>query len=389
MRAWLSLEALCALALADLGAARTYHMYLDLSRRPGLRRTVARPDGTLLKLALVENCTSVKAVAMDMDETLIGEVDVSDPDTQARLLTTELEVHGLTTWLFPDEDALARWQGPWKRGVHADACAQPEDTHLTQAFDSLFSKLLPAARWRQRLLQVGDLRDSNEEDPARLLVQRHGLQGMVAAGSRPSESPETWRQGPPRSAIDFSLEGGTELAQQLGEWAQVDVLRMDQGLPGSCMLLRGLLIGGLSARMILSFTNSQFPPPLRYVGLAEELPESLQGCSLSYLQDILEREGFRLQLLSGPYAAFVHDDLLGTLNAEGLARDVDEFECYRSSRIWGFEPDFPIEVVRDWFFGIASSRAASQEVLSRSFGNVSQLVGHLPMERKPGYLLYL
>lgn len=100
---------------------------------------------------------------------------------------------------------------------------------------------------------------------------------------------------------------------------------MDQGLPGSCMLLRGLLIGGLSARMILSFTNSQFPPPLRYVGLAEELPESLQGCSLSYLQDILEREGFRLQLLSGPYAAFVHDDLLGTLNAEGLARDVDEF----------------------------------------------------------------
>lgn len=126
-------------------------------------------------------------------------------------------------------------------------------------------------------------------------------------------------------AVDFSLEGGTELAQQLGEWAQVDVLRMDQGLPGSCMLLRGLLIGGLSARMILSFTNSQFPPPLRYVGLAEELPESLQGCSLSYLQDILEREGFRLQLLSGPYAAFVHDDLLGTLNAEGLARDVDEF----------------------------------------------------------------
>lgn len=104
MRAWLSLEALCALALADLGAARTYHTYLDLSRRPGLRRTVARPDGTLLKLALVENCTSVKAVAMDMDETLIGEVDVSDPDTQARLLTTELEVHGLTTWLFPDED---------------------------------------------------------------------------------------------------------------------------------------------------------------------------------------------------------------------------------------------------------------------------------------------
>lgn len=212
MRAWLSLEALCALALADLGAARTYHTYLDLSRRPGLRRTVARPDGTLLKLALVENCTSVKAVAMDMDETLIGEVDVSDPDTQARLLTTELEVHGLTTWLFPDEDALARWQGPWKRGVHVDACAQPEDTHLTQAFDSLFSKLLPAARWRQRLLQVGDLRDSNEEDPARLLVQRHGLQGMVAAGSRPSESPETWRQGPPRSVAQSTFPWRAELS---------------------------------------------------------------------------------------------------------------------------------------------------------------------------------
>eukprot|EP00439_Symbiodinium_sp_Y106_P038645 s4105_g4.t1 len=352
MRAWLSLEMLCALALADLGAARTYHTYLDLSRRPGLRRTVARPDGTLLKLALVDNCTGVKAVAMDMDETLIGEVDVSDADTQARLLTTELEVHGLTTWHFPDEDLLV-WD---------------------------------------RLLQVGDLRDSNEEDPARLLVQRHGLQGMVAAGSRPSESPETWRQGPPRSAIDLSLEGGTELAQQLGEWAQVDVLRMDQGLPGSCMLLRGLLIGGLSARMILSFTNSQFPPPLRYVGLAEELPESLQGCSLSYLQDILKREGFRLQLLSGPYAAFLHEDLLTeSAGAGGIgisAPEIDEFECYRSSRIWGFEPDFPIDVVRDWFFGIASSPAASQEVLSRSFGNVSQLVSHLPMERKPGYLLY-
>jgi len=393
MRAWLSLETLCALALADLGAARTCHTYLDLSRRPGLRRTVARPDGTLLKLALVDNCTGVKAVAMDMDETLIGEVDVSDADTQARLLTTELEVHGLTTWHFPDEDALARWQGPWKRGVHVEACAQPEDTHLSQAFESLFSKLLPASRSRQRLLQVGDLRDSNEEDPARLLVQRHGLQGMVAAGSRPSESPETWRQGPPRSAIDLSLEGGTELAQQLGEWAQVDVLRMDQGLPGSCMLLRVLLIGGLSARMILSFTNSQFPPPLRYVGLAEELPESLQGCSLSYLQDILKREGFRLQLLSGPYAAFLHEDLLTeSAGAGGIgisAPEVDEFECYRSSRIWGFEPDFPIDVVRDWFFGIASSPAASQEVLSRSFGNVSQLVSHLPMERKPGYLLYL
>ena len=45
------------------------------------------------------------------------------------------------------------------------------------------------------------------------------------------------------------------------------------------------LIGGLSARMILSFTNSQFPPPLRYVGLAEELPESLQGCAFDPLSD--------------------------------------------------------------------------------------------------------
>ena len=56
------------------------------------------------------------------------------------------EVHGLTTWHFPDEDllvwdrsrfetlhleaqdALARWQGPWKRGVHVEACAQPEES---------------------------------------------------------------------------------------------------------------------------------------------------------------------------------------------------------------------------------------------------------------------
>ena len=42
-----------------------------------------------------------------------------------------------------------------------------------------------------------------ETDPRE--VQRHGLQGMVAAGSRPSDSPETWRQGPPRSVAQFSL----------------------------------------------------------------------------------------------------------------------------------------------------------------------------------------
>ena len=51
--------------------------------------------------------------------------------------------------------------------------------------------------------------------------------------------------------------------------------------------------------------------------------------SLSYLQDILKREGFRLQLLSGPYAAFLHEDLLTeSAGAGGIgisAPEIDEF----------------------------------------------------------------
>ncbi|CAE7395451.1 ABCG15 [Symbiodinium pilosum] len=328
------------------------------------------------------------AVALDTEETIIGEVDVSDEEMQAKLLATELEVHGLTSWTFPDEEALARWQGPWKRkAVPSEACPQPEDTHLSHAFASLFGDLLPGARSSQRLLQIGNLRDSNAEDPARVLVAKHGMRGMVLAGARPSEAAESWSEGPSEAAIEVSIEGGVKLAMQLGDWAQVDVLRLDQGLPAGCMLLKGLLLGGLSAKMILSFTNSQFPPPLRYTGVVEGLPASLHGCSLSYLKDLLQTSGFRLQLLSGPYAAFVHEDLI--VAGQGLSTDVDEFECYRSSRVWGFEPDLPIEVVRDWFFDVAASSMASQEILRRSFGNVSRLAGKLPKEKFPGFLLYL
>ena len=84
-------------------------------------------------------------------------------------------------------------------------------------------------------------------------VRTQGLNGMVVAGSRPSEASESWHEGPPRTvawfslagsagfrghlnlalrihalltfhtaqAVDFSMEGGARLVTQLGDWAKV------------------------------------------------------------------------------------------------------------------------------------------------------------------------
>ena len=45
-----------------------------------------------------------------------------------------------------------------------------QDTHLTQAFAQLYRHVLPSSISSKRLLQVGDLRNANEEDPARSLA---------------------------------------------------------------------------------------------------------------------------------------------------------------------------------------------------------------------------
>mmetsp|Transcript_4661 Transcript_4661/g.10969 ORF Transcript_4661/g.10969 Transcript_4661/m.10969 type:complete len:172 (-) Transcript_4661:8-523(-) len=169
MKDWLFLVQLGLAFAADVSDS-TYHEYVDLSRRPGLRRTVARPDGTFLKLALVDNCTAVQALQLDAEQNPVGELDVSSRELQEELLGTELEVHGLRMWTFPQEAALARWQQPWKLGTRVSAqCPQPEDTHLTMAFSQIFGQLSPLAG-TARLLQIGDLGASQSTDPARHLA---------------------------------------------------------------------------------------------------------------------------------------------------------------------------------------------------------------------------
>merc|ERR1712232_956232 len=115
--------------------------------------------------------------------------------------------------------------------------------------------------------------------------------------------------------------------------------------------------------VILMYVNDQFPPPLRFSSLSREgVPESLYGCSISYAIDMLAPYGFRLQHLSGPYALFVM-----ATQPVGEMLSLDEFECFRDTRLWGSEEDFPIDAVRDWFFGVHEST----ELLKRVWGNVT------------------
>ncbi|CAE8626329.1 unnamed protein product [Polarella glacialis] len=110
-----------------------------------------------------------------------------------------------------------------------------------------------------RILQLGDLFDSKEEDPARALLERHALDGLVAAGRAPTSGPgNRWRQGASRADVKLSVEGGAQLLEQLGDgWRDVDVVRLDQDLAGGCLLLRGLFAAGLKAGMVVSFVNSK------------------------------------------------------------------------------------------------------------------------------------
>ena len=185
-----------------------------------------------------------------------------------------------------------------------------KDTHLEAAASELYEAAFLAleAPRSGRLLQLGGIGEQVEGDPAHMLLARHGLRGLVAAGNLPEGGPpvEGWTQGPRPEDVELSVEGGLRLLPALGEWGEVDVIRLDQDLPGGCLLLQGLLQGGLRPGLVVTFVNGMFPPPLRYASLGVEgLPEALQGCSLSCLQDVLRPHGLHLARFSGAYAAFV------------------------------------------------------------------------------------
>lgn len=270
----------------------------------------------------------------------------------------------------------------------------PDDTHLEQSTPELYEGafLAEAAPERAgRLLQLGGLYDSVEGDPARLLLSKFGLRGLVVAGLVPEGGPERgWQQGAMPGEVEASVEGGAAVLAHLRRsgWSEVDVVRLED-MPGGCLLLRGLLAAGLQAGMVVAIVNGQFPPPLRFTSLMQEggaeLPAALYGCSLSYILDILRPHGFHLVRYSGPYAAFLHESRL----SEGAGpSDPDEFACYRGARIWGFKEAMPMEAVRDWFF----AEHSADELWRRCWGNVSRALassGRAAAGAAPGFLLHL
>merc|ERR1711924_2190 len=109
----------------------------------------------------------------------------------------------------------------------------------------------------RKVLQVGGLYDPPETDPARIVLRKHGLLGLVVAGTVPERQPESgWQQGPLLSAVDISVEGGSTLFAVLrpSGWADVDMIRLED-LPGGCLLLRGLFAAGLKAGMVVMIVN--------------------------------------------------------------------------------------------------------------------------------------
>lgn len=204
-----------------------------------------------------------------------------------------------------------------------------------------------------KILQLGGLYDPPETDPARLVLKKYGLQGMVAgAALLEGEIEPGWQQGPLLDEIEVSVEGGVDLFKTLQDsnWDNVDVVRLED-IAGGCLFLRGLLSAGLKTGMLVMIVNGQFPLPLRFASMATDAgdvrPEALYSCSLSFALDVLRPHGFHLVRYSGPYAAFLHENRLpSTLGP----RNPNEFECFRGARIWGFKQAFPIEFVRELFF---------------------------------------
>ncbi|CAE8586954.1 unnamed protein product, partial [Polarella glacialis] len=103
-----------------------YHTYVDPTSRPGLRRTVQRPDGSFLRLMLVDRGRAVWAFAMDEAGEVLGEIELS-PETHEQLLVTERQIHDVANWHVPDEEALAARHAFWRQGNQpAPTCAVPE-----------------------------------------------------------------------------------------------------------------------------------------------------------------------------------------------------------------------------------------------------------------------
>jgi len=354
-----------------------------------------------MRFTVTDRGKAVRAFFIHGDDgRVVGEADLSNPSMQQSMLVSERAVHGLGEWTGPDEETFKAYAEFWRIGTSSpEACAKPEDIHLTTTLEELYEAHFMAAgaassaQRTGRLLQLGDLSRSGHSDPARTLLRRYKLDGMVAAGSTPPQGPEDergWRQGerllqPPRS-LKATVEGGRALFLTLGEWQSVDVLRLDQDFSGSCELLRGLLSAGLQASVILMFVNDQFPPPVKYSSLDHPyVPDALYGCSLSYAVELLRPRGLNLRHLSGPYAVFVSSAAAASAGSTtGEGDGVDEFECYRDTRIWGSEDDFPIDFVREWYFG----QFESTQLLHRVWGNVSLALGkaRVGLTQPPVYL---
>eukprot|EP00929_Paragymnodinium_shiwhaense_P111776 TRINITY_DN80063_c0_g1_i1.p1 TRINITY_DN80063_c0_g1~~TRINITY_DN80063_c0_g1_i1.p1 ORF type:complete len:611 (-),score=149.59 TRINITY_DN80063_c0_g1_i1:58-1890(-) len=155
-------------------------------------------------------------------------------------------------------------------------------------------------------------------------------------------------------------------AQPGGRWP-LDVLVVD--IDGTdCSVARELLEHSVRAKIVVLEMVYHIPPPFKFQlqydsGQDSERLQSYDvsklnpaaGCSLSYALHQLRPLGYHLLRLGWQDAIFVHDSLAAAAEKSlGVKLPLDEFQCYRKSRLW---MQFPAMHVRQWFFAAHPSES--------------------------------
>eukprot|EP00929_Paragymnodinium_shiwhaense_P049649 TRINITY_DN25027_c0_g1_i2.p1 TRINITY_DN25027_c0_g1~~TRINITY_DN25027_c0_g1_i2.p1 ORF type:complete len:205 (-),score=28.94 TRINITY_DN25027_c0_g1_i2:587-1201(-) len=147
----------------------------------------------------------------------------------------------------------------------------------------------------------------------------------------------------------------------------VDVLKLDID-SYDCVLLRPLL-RELSVGLLVLEINPWFPPPLKFARLYHPHPNmdalvgsDSNGCSLSYILELVQPSGFQLLHVSDEDVILAHHSVMQA----GGWQAQDESECYRRVSARGHGA-IPIAFLREWFFGLDPHHA-----LIRAWGNITE-----------------
>lgn len=148
----------------------------------------------------------------------------------------------------------------------------------------------------------------------------------------------------------------------------LDIIKVDID-SYDCPVLE-VLLGALSARVVLVEANPSIPPPYQWAMLhhpqlwdffnsfhsPEEVP--IRGCSLAYEVDLLRRFGYDLVAFGGHDAIFTHSSVRSAWFP--LEPPMDEFDCYNEAFIAA--NGIPIQSTRRWFFELGDPQVGLPEI---------------------------